>query len=317
MVSLRGIITPTLLLLDLGTAAARRNNSSRKNTPYRAFRKRLKRASALAEDTLDGPSTIADAAASSSSSGHGIDSPLNYSGQQDALVPAEYLSEVRALSLSLATYAPSTSQATYAPSANTADTAAPTEQPTANPTTDIPTKGPTTKPTTDDSQLRDVTSQQYDAVIVGAGWAGIRAAKTLLDEGITNILVLEANDYIGGRSKTINTDGSINTPNPSNVSNALLDVGAEWLYINSGGMEDYLKDNGYLDGIDLNDGQDSFTPMRDSLFYMQSVSDDGTLEAERMDDSVLWYLYDAVWGGFLSFRNELLWKEDDQSYFSE
>jgi hypothetical protein len=146
MVSLRGIITPTLLLFDLGTAAARRDNSSRKKTPYRAFRKRLKRASALAEDTLDGPSTIAAAAAASSSSGHGIDSPLNYSGQQDALVPTEYLSEVRALSLSMATYAPSTPQATYAPSATTADTAAPTEQPTANPTTDIPTKGPTTKP---------------------------------------------------------------------------------------------------------------------------------------------------------------------------
>lgn len=154
-------------------------------------------------------------------------------------------------------------------------------------------------------------------MIVGAGWAGIRAAKTLLDEGITNILVLEANDYIGGRSKTINADGSINTPNPSNVSNALLDVGAEWLYINSGGMEDYLKDNGYLDGIDLNDGQASFAPMRDSLFYMQSVSDDGTLEAERMDGSVLWYLYDTVWGGFLRFRNELLREENDQSYFSE
>ena len=315
MVSLRGIITPTLLLLDLGTAAARRDNSSRKKTPYRAFRKRLKRASALAEDTLDGPSTIAAAAASSSSSGHGIDSPLNYSGQQ--LVPAEYLSEVRALSLSLATYAPSTPQATYAPSSAKTDTAAPTEQPTANPTTDIPTKGPTTKPTTDGSLLRDVTSQQYDAVIVGAGWAGIRAAKTLLDEGITNILVLEANDYIGGRSKTINADGSINTPNPSNVSNALLDVGAEWLYINSGGMEDYLRDNGYLDGIDLDDGQASFAPMRDSLFYMQSVSDDGTLEAERMDGSVLWYLYDTVWGGFLRFRNELLREENDQSYFSE
>ena len=41
--------------------------------------------------------------------------------------------------------------------------------------------------------------QQYDAVIVGAGWAGISAAKALLEDGVDNILVLEANDYIGGR----------------------------------------------------------------------------------------------------------------------
>ena len=41
--------------------------------------------------------------------------------------------------------------------------------------------------------------QQYDAVIVGAGWAGISAAKALLDGGVDNVLVLEAQDYIGGR----------------------------------------------------------------------------------------------------------------------
>ena len=41
--------------------------------------------------------------------------------------------------------------------------------------------------------------QQYDAVIVGAGWAGISAAKALLDDGVENVLVLEAQDYIGGR----------------------------------------------------------------------------------------------------------------------
>ena len=39
----------------------------------------------------------------------------------------------------------------------------------------------------------------YDAVIVGAGWAGIRAAEILIKGGVENILVLEAHDYIGGR----------------------------------------------------------------------------------------------------------------------
>ena len=41
--------------------------------------------------------------------------------------------------------------------------------------------------------------QQYDAVIVGAGWAGIKATEKLLENGVDNILVLEAHDYIGGR----------------------------------------------------------------------------------------------------------------------
>ncbi len=41
--------------------------------------------------------------------------------------------------------------------------------------------------------------QSYDAVIVGAGWAGISAAKALLNNGVDNILLLEAHDYIGGR----------------------------------------------------------------------------------------------------------------------
>lgn len=45
----------------------------------------------------------------------------------------------------------------------------------------------------------DIDEEKYDAVIVGAGWAGISAAKALLKNGINNILVLEANDYIGGR----------------------------------------------------------------------------------------------------------------------
>ena len=42
-------------------------------------------------------------------------------------------------------------------------------------------------------------TQEYDAVIVGAGWAGIRAAEILIKGGVENILVLEAHNYIGGR----------------------------------------------------------------------------------------------------------------------
>jgi NADPH-dependent 2,4-dienoyl-CoA reductase/sulfur reductase-like enzyme len=44
-----------------------------------------------------------------------------------------------------------------------------------------------------------IQKNKYDAVIVGAGWAGIKAAQTLIENGVENILVLEAHNYIGGR----------------------------------------------------------------------------------------------------------------------
>ena len=47
------------------------------------------------------------------------------------------------------------------------------------------------------------TRPKYKVLILGAGSAGITAAKTLYDNGIKNFLVLEAQDYIGGRMKSV------------------------------------------------------------------------------------------------------------------
>merc|ERR1719419_398200 len=58
---------------------------------------------------------------------------------------------------------------------------------------------------------------QYDVIIMGAGSSGISAAKTLTESGVTNILVIEAQDYIGGRAKTVN------------FSNYGLNIGASWI----------------------------------------------------------------------------------------
>ncbi|KAL7523237.1 hypothetical protein ACHAWF_000433, partial [Thalassiosira exigua] len=71
-----------------------------------------------------------------------------------------------------------------------------------------------------------VHEQMFDAVIVGAGWAGIKAAEVLIGEGIDNILILEANNYIGGCSKTMKSDGSINVPNPNKASQKPNDFGS-------------------------------------------------------------------------------------------
>jgi len=60
-------------------------------------------------------------------------------------------------------------------------------------------------------------SDSQKIVIIGAGWAGISAAKFLLKEGHKNFIVLEARDYIGGRSQTIE------------VNETEINTGAAWL----------------------------------------------------------------------------------------
>jgi polyamine oxidase len=53
-----------------------------------------------------------------------------------------------------------------------------------------------------------MTAKPYDVVIVGAGMAGLAAAAKLRENDITNIIVLEAQDYIGGRVKTVHDWGA-------------------------------------------------------------------------------------------------------------
>ena len=50
-------------------------------------------------------------------------------------------------------------------------------------------------------------------IIVGAGASGIAAASRLFENGIKNILVLEAEDRIGGRVYSLDVPGgNINIP---------------------------------------------------------------------------------------------------------
>lgn len=53
-------------------------------------------------------------------------------------------------------------------------------------------------------------------IIIGAGAAGIAAGTKLLESGFRNLLILEAENRIGGRVQTI--------PFASNV----VDLGAQW-----------------------------------------------------------------------------------------
>ena len=60
--------------------------------------------------------------------------------------------------------------------------------------------------------------ERKKVLILGAGSAGITAAKMLYDQGIKDFLVLEAQDYIGGRMKKVPFAG------------ANVEEGANWIH---------------------------------------------------------------------------------------
>lgn len=74
----------------------------------------------------------------------------------------------------------------------------------------IDTQLPTSSP------ARDMQTV-LDAIVIGAGWAGIGAARTLKKNGM-GFVVLEARDYIGGRSRSVTMDSS------------MVELGSNWIH---------------------------------------------------------------------------------------
>ena len=166
--------------------------------------------------------------------------------------------------------------------------------------------------------LRTFISTQYDAVIIGAGWAGIRATKTLLDSGVQSILVLEANDYIGGRARSINDDGSSNDPNmmDSSSNNVPLDLGCEWLYDTGSEMEDALVTKGFLNAA-LDNDKNTAVILETGQFYQQirNNNNGGEITTSILEDADEWM--EDIWGGFLRFRKNRLDRLEGLSYAGE
>ncbi len=75
----------------------------------------------------------------------------------------------------------------------------------------------------DSLELRN-ENDLLDVIVVGAGVAGLKCASKLYVNGIRNVLVLEAQDYMGGRIKTetvLSKDGKRELP---------LETGATWIH---------------------------------------------------------------------------------------
>ncbi|XP_026845529.1 peroxisomal N(1)-acetyl-spermine/spermidine oxidase [Drosophila persimilis] len=88
-------------------------------------------------------------------------------------------------------------------------------------------------------RLLSKTKQTARIIIVGAGSAGIAAATRLLEQGFRNVLLLEAEDRIGGRIHTI--------PFADNV----VDLGAQWCHGEQGNVVyQRVKDQNMLEATE-------------------------------------------------------------------
>ncbi len=182
---------------------------------------------------------------------------------------------------------PRPTQATPEPSSTTEPSLSPTQR---------VTPSPSASPSSDD--------KVYDAVIIGAGWSGIRAALVLKGSGYKNILILEANDYVGGRSKYATTTKVKRDDSPISV-----DIGSEWIYPGTS-LYYKLEREGLID--ETIEQNELYTEMGQSpgKLYTQKVSNDGTVSTVELDEDDL----DSIWGKFVSFREQFINSQGDLGY---
>jgi monoamine oxidase len=75
-------------------------------------------------------------------------------------------------------------------------------------------------------------SQQYECVIVGGGISGLSAALQLKDKGITNVVILEAADRIGGRIQSSEMKSVIDAKfeKKHGWAGTECNIGAQWVF---------------------------------------------------------------------------------------
>lgn len=82
----------------------------------------------------------------------------------------------------------------------------------------------------------------YDVIVIGAGFAGLATGKRLLDAGITNFVILDRGDTVGGTWRD-NTYPGAACDIPSNLYSLSFDLNPDWSkgYPDQSELHDYLK----------------------------------------------------------------------------
>ncbi|XP_009698164.1 PREDICTED: spermine oxidase isoform X4 [Cariama cristata] len=114
--------------------------------------------------------------------------------------------------------------------------------------------------------------RQPRIVVIGAGLAGLSAAKALLESGFTDVTVLEATDRIGGRVQSVK------------LGHATFELGATWIHGSHGNPVYHLaEDNGLLE--ETTDGERSVG--RISLYSKNGVAYHLTNNGQRIPKDVV------------------------------
>ncbi|XP_014452588.1 spermine oxidase isoform X3 [Alligator mississippiensis] len=115
-------------------------------------------------------------------------------------------------------------------------------------------------------------TRQPRIVVIGAGLAGLSATKTLLENGFTDVTILEATDRIGGRVQSVN------------LGHATFELGATWIHGSHGNPVYHLaEDNGLLE--ETTDGERSVG--RISLYSKNGVAYHLTNNGQRIPKDVV------------------------------
>jgi len=146
----------------------------------------------------------------------------------------------------------------------------PTRQPTPQPTRQ-PTRQPTPNPTptitnNNNNNNNEDDEEILDVLIVGGGWSGVAALRYLVLQGLNNVRLLEARDYLGGRSRTLN--------DVFDVKGLSTELGSAWVFPSTE-IQDMLED------MDVNYGVIDYTDWSYLGLYA-----DGNFNSD--DDTLAW-----------------------------